>query len=312
MEGLHVIEHLPTNYTFEYEPLFYGTPTFLEANNALPQKHFYLVDNHYHKVFASIAFSIEEGTAYSPAKAPFSGYEFAQRLNPEERIFFMIEVERRLKQAGVKALNIGQAPSFFNTQFEKEQRDLGFLEYQKAAARVYHSISVDSTPFEGKVHDMEKRKLKKSAQGGLNFQMLDSSDLEKVFAFIKLQRDLKGYEFSMSWEELRDAARLNPGMYLPAVMLHDKKIAAATIAIRESKSVLYNFAPAHAPAYNELSPVVALVQGLYEWSQAQAIKWLNLGTSYLDGAPNEPLVQFKERLGGVSFSAFSFQKSLNS
>lgn len=312
MDGLHVVEALPQGYSFEFEPVFYGTPSFQESNNALPQVHYYLVDNHYHKVFAHIAFSIEEGTAFSPVKAPFSGYEFSHRLSAEERMFFLIETERRLKVLGVEAIQVSQAPSFFNEQTEKQNADFEFMNYKSVAKRVYHSIAVNDVPLVDRMHDMERRKVRKSEQASLNFQVLEPSDLEKVFAFVKLQRDLKGYDFSMTWEQLRDAAALSPDKYVPAVMLADGRIAAATIAIRESQSVLYNFAPAHAPAFSEFSPVVALVNELYGWCKVQSVAWLNLGTSYLDDAPNKPLIQFKERLGAQAFSAFSLQKTLNS
>ena len=146
----------------------------------------------------------------------------------------------------------------------------------------------------------------------LVFSKLPKHKLANVFDFIKTQRRAKQYAFSMEWSELKLAQKVNPDTYIPFVVTHNEKIVAATIAIKATNEVLYNFSPAHHPDYDQLSPVVLLTEGLYDYGRSEGFIYLDLGTSYLGEEINEGLAQFKSNLGARSYTSFSFRKALSS
>ena len=85
---------------------------------------------------------------------------------------------------------------------------------------------------------------------------------------------------------------------------------AATVCVLVNEEVLYNFLPAHDENYKSLSPVVFLVQGIYNYAFAESLKFIDLGISSLQGKPQAGLIIFKERLGGQPASKLSFIKEI--
>jgi hypothetical protein len=91
---------------------------------------------------------------------------------------------------------------------------------------------------------------------------------------------------------------------------HGQELAAASISIRVSKRIVYNFYSAHPRKFDFLSPVVMLIKGMYGWSQKHHIELIDLGTSTLAGQPNFSLLDFKLRLSGRPATKLTFEKAL--
>jgi hypothetical protein len=85
---------------------------------------------------------------------------------------------------------------------------------------------------------------------------------------------------------------------------------AAAVSILVNRDIVYNFLVNHNSEFNNLSPAVLLMEGIYDHCQEHDIGLLDLGTSALGGQPNFPLLDFKLRLGAVPVSKMSFYKNL--
>jgi hypothetical protein len=282
------------------------------VNNNLPQIHFWLIDHLAKSILGHVSFSIEEGKALSPSKAPFGGFSLSDALSSQSISFFIFEVLRKLKLHPISTINIKLAPENYSERLRVLSENLGFGGFSKTQKLVYHAIGIDSNAFESKIAEMEHRKLKKCNNEGFRFEMLPQNALHDVFQFVKTHRDEKGYDFSMDWTSLKMADQAMPKTYLPVAVYDQDKMIAATIAIRASEDVLYNFSPAHDWDYNAFSPVVFLTEGLYQYCQINKIAFLDLGTSYIDNAINEGLTNFKSHLGAQTFFSHSYRKILSS
>ncbi|MFT7056497.1 MAG: hypothetical protein ACI905_000431 [Roseivirga sp.] len=312
MRDLKVVEREPIGFEVQYAQLLYTSVQFLEVNNNLPQIHFWLIDNYVKSTLGHISFSVEEGKALSPAKAPFGGFSLCDTLNSQEISFFVFEVLRKLKSHSVTTVNIKLAPENYSDQISVLTENLGFAGFSKIKGLIYQAIKVDSTLFQKKVAEMENRKLKRCNNEGYRFEMLSQNALYDVFQFVKTHRDEKGYDFSMDWSSLKAADRAMAKTYLPAAVYDGQRMIAATIAVKASTNVLYNFSPAHDWDYNGFSPVVMLTEGLYDYCQSNQIGQLDLGTSYIDDVINKGLKAFKAHLGAETFFSHSYRKILSS
>jgi hypothetical protein len=312
MRNLKVVEQASLISEMQFSQILYTSPKFLEVNNDLPQVHFWLVDTSTRIAFGHISFSLEEGKALSPAKAPFGGFSLADSLKSEEVTFFIFEVIRKIRMYGIDSIYIKLAPENYGTHQFVLAQNLTYAGFSSVKSFEYQAINVDSSPFRSKISDMESRKLKKCINEGFEFKELSQNSLHSVFQFVKAHRDEKGYDFSMDWESLKAADQALPNTYIPMAVFDDTKMIAATIAIMASDNVLYNFSPAHDWNYNQFSPVVMLTEGLYGFCQSNNIGQLDLGTSYLDDATNEGLKSFKSRLGAETFISHSYRKILSS
>lgn len=312
METLSVTEYLPEAHAVSYIPGLYNSRNFLEANNTLPQLHFYLINNKLNDALGHIAFSIEESEATSPFKAPFAGFDLAERLDSLSCTYFLQEVLRRLVEKGFRYLRIKMAPGCYqsvNPALLENIRHLGFEEKER---QIYHAILVNGQPLTKQIASMEQRRLRKAAKEGLEFKFASKSEFPVFFDFIKRHREAKGHRLSMGWRELRNAIKGNEESYLAAGVYQQEELIAASILIRASAKVIYNFFPANNAEFNSLSPMVFLLDSVYSWCQQQEIGWIDLGTSYLGKKENKPLVSFKEHMGGQPFESITFRKTLSS
>ena len=311
MRNLKVIEALLDNTQKDFSELLYTQPNFLIGNNQLPQIHFYLLDDTEKTALGHIGFSLEEGAVFSPYRAPFGGFALADNLTSEEVTFFIFEVLRKLKDQRLGSLHLKLPPSCYFKNLNLLEENLSYAGFEITEKLEYQAIPITDQAFELTLASMEVRKLKKCKEAGFEFSRLPKHKLADVFDFVKNQRQEKGYEFSMEWAQMKLAQKLNPEAYIPFGVKDGERIIAATIGILASDSVLYNFSPAHHPEYDQLSPVVLLTEGLYDFCRAENLNYLDLGTSYLNGKINEGLKQFKSHLGGQSFFSFSFRKALS-
>lgn len=310
MRELRVVEKIEDSALWLFNDLLYNQNDFQKINNDLPQLNYYLVELRTQSVVGHIAFQLEEGKAVSHIRAPFGGFAFLDSLTNEELTFFIVEVERRLKNNGQTTILINQGPlPFFRIGSLSET--LGFLGFKPNEERKYQLLNV-AHGFEEHLHDMELRKLKKSREKNFRFDLAPNSKLKEVLDFVIEQRDIKGYAFSMDWSQLREYQKTFPDHYLGARVWDDDRLIAATILVKESEKVLYQFAPAHLKTYNRYSPIVFMTEQICEYAKTQGYDWLNLGTSYLGDEQNESLFAFKEKLGAEPFIARSFQKVINS
>ncbi len=81
------------------------------------------------------------------------------------------------------------------------------------------------------------------------------------------------------------------------------------MTVRVRDDILYTFLPASNPAYHAYSPLVLLMDGLFEYCQQQQIRLLDLGVS-LDGnhQPKPSLLRFKRNLGALESPKVCFEK----
>lgn len=312
MGALSVTEHLPESYTVQYVPGLYNSRTFLDANNSLPQLHFYLIDKELDQTLGHIAFSIEESEATSPFKAPFAGFDLAPGLQSLASTYFLQEVLRRLVERGFRYLKIKMAPGCYQPISPVLLENMKHLGFEEKERQTYHAIPVNDQPLARQIASMEQRRLRKAAKEGLEFKFARKSEFSFFFDFIKRHREAKGHRLSMGWRELRNAIKGNQENYLAAGVYKQEELIAASILIRASGKVIYNFFPANDADFNSLSPMVFLIDSVYTWSQQQGIGWIDLGTSYLGKKENKSLVSFKEHMGGQPFESITFRKTLSS
>lgn len=312
MEGLSVTERLNEVYEVRYKPGLYSAESFLETNNSLPQLHFYLTDTVRCTALGHIAFSIEESEAISPFKAPFAGFELAPGLASHIILYFLRETLRRLQEKGFRFLRVKIAPACYQPDADLIIESMKHLGFEVKECQIYHAIGVNGELLNHQIASMEQRRLRKAFKESLTFRFVDRAEFPSLFDFIKRHREAKGHRLSMDWTELKSAIKANGKNYLVAGVYKENQLIAASILVRVSNNVIYNFCPAHDANFNTLSPMVFLIHSVYNWCQQEGIDWIDLGTSQLGNRENKSLVSFKKHMGGQPFESITFRKTLSS
>jgi lipid II:glycine glycyltransferase (peptidoglycan interpeptide bridge formation enzyme) len=123
-------------------------------------------------------------------------------------------------------------------------------------------------------------------------------------------RERKGHHVSMSFADFRQLFTDFPGIYKIFAVRDRSRMVAVTVAVEINKHILYYFLPAHDEAYNTYSPMVLLIQCLYDYCRQAGFTLLDLGISTDKGVPNYGLMRFKQNIGAVTSLKLSFVKNL--
>lgn len=312
MKDLSFVEgEIPKGFKVDFEPYLFNSELHRDAQADQGWHSYFLTRKDNRKVLAAVHFHFEGWVASSPCRAPFGSVEFTPKIQPKDLYEFLREVESGIKGHGLRKILIKNPPEAYqpvkSSLLEVMLLNLGYHIHQ---AEISTTIKVDKTGYDQKVEAWELRKLKQGKKAKLTFQEIPLSLMDEVYDFIQASRQERGQQLSMTSAEVMKMAAACPEDLVLFGIYRRKELAAASIAIRINKRILYNFYSAHPRSMDYLSPVVSLIQGMYKWCQKQHIELLDLGTSALEGKPNFNLLDFKLRLGGVPSAKFTFEKDI--
>lgn len=295
----------------DYEPAIFNWPAFASFHHAGKTVAFYLLDDRRKKAVAEIHFQIIDHLARSPFKAPFGSVEFSPGIRPELLYRFLEYFELRLKKKDVTDIYIKNPPREY-APAKLSMLETFFLnqKYTATDAEVGAVIGVSDEPFTDDIRNSERLRVRQSERAGLSFTELTAEKFSEVLEFIAKCHQEKAYKLSITPGELEKTMRKFPGRYLLFAIRREEKMVAASVSIRVTEKVLYNFLVNHEKEYNHLSPAVPLMEGIYAYCQRHHIQLFDLGTSALQGKPNFSLLDFKLRLGAVPSSKLSFYKKI--
>lgn len=301
----------PSSYKIDYERSLFNTPEHRQLQSKSGWLEFHAIRKDRQMVIGSIYFYIIEKVASSPLRAPFGSFELSERITTEQLYHFISFYEQQLRKRNVIEITIKNYPELYHP---KAHNILSVLltshHYKISQAELGACILVDDVSLDEKMDPWEKRKLRQGMKSNLTFRPMPVNQLKDIYKFISTCRKERGQSLSMSWEEIeKTVEKLKGNFVLFGVLLNDKLIA-ASISIRVSKKILYNFYSAHPKESDSLSPVVFLIHGMYGWCREKKISLLDLGTSALGGKPNFSLIDFKLRMGALPSMKLTFEKKL--
>jgi hypothetical protein len=223
---------------------------------------------------------------------------------------FIKWTEDQLKSKGVKRIEIKAAPELYNKNSPLLATFLFNHGYQIIRSELSACIEVNPTSLYQVMTSWEKRKAGQIRKSNLRFNMVPVTRLKEVFEFISSCREERKQTLSMTYGQIKTVCDHFPDRFALFGMFDNNALAAASISILINKSVLYNFYSAHSKQYDALSPVVRLMEGIYEYCQVEKYRLIDLGTSALKGRPNFTLLDFKLNLGATPTEKVVYEKIL--
>jgi len=273
--------------------------------------HSFVLRKETNELLALIQLHVKDGVARSPFRSPYGSYLFSEEVSADLLADFIGFVEGELRKKGVQTIVLKNPPEEYRQKKSKIFLDvLDHAGYSIEKEETSALIPVTEKAFGDGLHNSEQKRLRKCADAGLLVQEVNLDHLEEVYQFLLTCRAKKGYTLSMTLGEIEKMVALFADRFFLLVVRHTEKIAAATISIRITDHVLYNFYHDHDAAFDHLSPVVLLNEGIYAVCQQKKWDWLDLGTSQMNGAVNESLLTFKLRLGAIPSRKLTFVKNL--
>lgn len=302
---------LPAGFEPDYEPSVFNWPAFIAFHQAGEAVSFYLLEERRKKIMAEIHFRIIDHLARSPFRAPFGSVECSSEIQPEVLYRFVEHFELRLKNKGVTDIYIKNPPrAYAPAKLSLLETFLMNQKYTATDAEVDAVIKVTERPFAANIRHSEKLRMLQAERAGFSFAELGTDQFRPVFDFIAKCHQEKDYQLSITHGEMERMVCKFPDRYLFFAVRQREKIVAASVSVRVTENILYNFLVNHDKEFNHLSPAVPLMEGIYEYCQRNNIGLFDLGTSALHGKPNFSLLDFKLHVGAVASSRLSFYKKI--
>lgn len=305
------VNHCPDGFSYSFERYLYNETSFLQLQDAEPPLSFYILHLKKKRVLARCHFFIKDNIALSPYRSPFGGMELDASLSLDVIEAFIDFIEKTIKKKDVKTIKITQSP-FIYSPIGASKLTNCYLRtgFQITHPDLNHHIVIDGKSFEQKIHAMERRKLKKTMEQRFVFREEGVDVVEKIYAFIQSCRKERQQDLNISLEDLQKAIQALPHVYKIFSIRDGEEVIATTIIVVVNAKIAYNFLPASSSAYNQWSPMVFLLKGLYEWCQDKNIEMLDLGISIVNNIPQYSLIAFKERIGGEMGLKCTYSKSI--
>jgi hypothetical protein len=270
---------------------------------------FSLANTESNEIAAQIHFQVLDGIALSPLNAPFGSIEFSSGLAPELLLFFLNEMETRLRKKGIRKIIIKDTPH----QYRYSQSALLTTLLLNSGFRIINQeinsgIVIDDNKWETKISQAEIKRLKRCRKEGLEFCTILNEEVDSVYNFVRSCREERGMSLSMTLSQLKNTFKTCKDDFLLFGVFQSGKMIAATISIKINKRIVYNFYPAHIKSADSLSPAVFLIDGIYSYCLKNKFDLLDLGTSALENKINFSLLNFKTQIGGEPSLKLTFEK----
>lgn len=165
----------------------------------------------------------------------------------------------------------------------------------------YH-LPTSSQPFAEILPSDQRRALRRSQEAGILAQEVGVEALMYVHQILARNRAARGFHLSITYAALVDAYVALPGAYRAylATGPSGEPIGAAVV-VQVTPTLWYTYLLGHLPGV-EGSPVLHLLEKIWEDAQAAGIHTLDLGTASLHGEINEGVAAFKRSLGAIATS----------
>lgn len=240
-----------------------------------------------------IIFSLDKDGAYSLPRGLFGSFACKRSTSFDQLHEFWLEVKDELRNEGTSKVLITHPPEIYDHFVPlKWLQEVGF---EIQCTEINHHIDLRSYH----LHDMERRKLQKLTDMDFKVEKSRSlEDLQRIYPFIADCRNEKGLSVNISLEKLAYLFRAFPKQYFIFMGYLENTLVSALIAVEISEQVVYYYLPATVAAYKKHSPMVGLMETAIQYFMPY-YDYLDLGVSSEEGIPQEGLVAFKERMGGI-------------
>ena len=245
---------------------------------------------------ACIAFEMEEDRAISLPRSLFGSLWLNQEIPDATLNAFVSYFKAQLSDLDIHRIEM-TCPSHIYQNFLPVEFWLA-RDFQLQSREFNQHIPVVGD-FEARLHPMERRKLKKLHSGKLCFQEeIGSTDtLTECHEFIAECREEQGLTINITKRKFLNLCFRFNGSYQAFTARMGEDLASVVITCQPGPGYQYYYLPATDARYKKYSPMVGLMELIYEDCQHRGISVLDLGVSSIKGEIQKGLFEFKQRLG---------------
>ncbi len=284
-------------FPFEREAFsdaLYNQSSYLQVYETSTLLRFSLVRGE--QVLIHCSHHLREGRLQNAVFSSFGGIEVVDR-GPEHLDEFLNSMVQWCKKNKLDSIEL-KLPSSIYDRHGTEQ----FLTkrgFKPKLKEVNQHLVISTSSFRSIIKKNERKKLRQCHEKGFRFSQIDPRQLKLAYDIIADNRLRRNFPITMTFEKLKTMFDAFPDRYLLFGVFEGEALIATAVSIVVTEKVLYNFYHGDKASYRKHSPVVMLLEGIYQYSQDKGLAYLDLGISSSDGVLNEGLFRFKANCGCV-------------
>ncbi|MCF6352317.1 MAG: hypothetical protein L3J06_04830 [Cyclobacteriaceae bacterium] len=251
------------------------------------------------KPIAQIFFYIYNGKAISGYQSTFGSFDMLENVSQQDLIWFIKKLFDNLKTEGVLKVKIKHF-SMYMTNAVVIANALEKCGFKKNITETNQHIKIQKATFEEVANRSEVIRSNKCSQLGYKFKRASLQYLPEVYNLVLDTLARKNNAPSMAFLNLKKAIEACPDNYILFTLWDDDILIAATVSIKISNSVLYNFLHSDHLKYRKVSAFTFLLKNIYLFCLENDYKVLDLGISSVNGVINTGLFKFKKARGGLT------------
>lgn len=290
---------------------FYNSTVFHEINKGKADAVRYMVFRSSKNKLAIIA-GIVGNMMKFPYSAPFSMFDkLSQNIEVEELEAAFECLEEYCLKNGIKEIMFRLPPAFYDEAFlAKIQNVLLRRNYEISFCDLnYHLCITDEQEFWKHLKRNGKKNLNQALQYDYRFVHCDTWEEKKLaYDIIAENRKSRGYPLRMTWDAVSVTCGATESDFF-LVGLDGKYVASAVIfaVTADICQVIYW---GNLPESAHQRPMNYLAYRLYGYYAEKGIRILDIGPSSEEGIPNYGLCSYKESIGCVTGSKYTYRKKI--
>lgn len=291
---------MPEN-PFDFQRYFFNEFEHLTHQGGDNYYTFYWQNTDNQIIEARFSVVIKNKIAFSPLRATFGGIEFSESLSEIALNDFLVQVLHFLTTKDVSQIIINSYPEKYLSEQQKHILENCLLKLNFQIKFIEHNYEIDVTDklFSATIASPRaKQLLKKAIKNGFVFRKESNPDFTEIHKFIANSRVRKNRPMTMSLEQLTEHFQKFPDNFQVFSVYDIDTLIAVGVTIKINQDILYTFYLADNEQYLKYSPTIYLLSGIYEYSQQENVKLLDLGIATDRGILNEGLARFKRSVGG--------------
>lgn len=306
------VNEIPGNGDPGHIRFLFNNPKYLQLHPLIHHDVFYILNEKENKIEGRMIFQYRNDSVISVYKGTFGSLEICGKLNYDVVYNFINFIIRHFEKKPVSSIIIRHYADIYDPlNGPVIALTLSHAGFQVKTHDINHHLPVTGNLFEEHLNKMEKRKLKKCIEEGLKFHRCRASQAESVVKILNSYRKKKNIPPSMTLPDLKNYFENMPSNYFLFYAADPQgEIEAGAVMVKTAEGILYYFSPASNPMKKSLSPMVFLIKGIYEFAAENRFRYIDLGVSSVENTPQKGLIRFKENIGGISSSRFTFRLEL--
>ena len=290
----------------------FNRPEFLDLHHGVTADHFYLIREKDAEVAGHIAFQHIGEDRVSLGRATFGSVEIHGRVRYDAVSEFIRQVLEFYGVNSCRSILIRHYATIYDP-YHAPLIAAAFSHngFKISSIDINHHLGISETPFEALIHPMERRQLNKCLKAGYLCRPGKPGEHQRIYHHIVEFRQQRKIPVTFPFEDFSKSLDRFPEHYIPfQVLTKENELLAAAILIKTAPDISYYFFPADNPLRMGFSPMILLMQTVYEFSKANGARFIDLGVSSKNDRPQTGLIHYKENLGGIPSTRLNFQLDL--